>query len=95
MPLQIKTNYHFRPILAFFELTEKEQKDLTDRYENIEESAFFRYKNYVYDLSDFTKPYQYSPFAAFSGYLSETLFSGILIRLSPCASAVQVFYFFS
>jgi len=91
MSLQIKTNYHFRPILSFFDLEETEQKDLADRYE----SSFFRYKRQVYDLEEFTRYENFLPFINPDGHISDTYFSGLFIRFSPCGSAVQVFQFFS
>lgn len=95
MILQIKTNYHFRPILSFFDLEEKEQKELIDKYENIEESSFFRYKRQVYALEAFMKYDGFLPFINPDGYTSDTYFSGLFIRFSPCGSAVQVFQVFS
>lgn len=95
MTLQIKTNYHFRPLLSFFGLKEKEQKELAGRHESIEESSFFRYKHRVYDLEEFMKYDDFLPFINPDGCLSYTYSSGLFIRFSPCGNAVQVFSFFS
>jgi hypothetical protein len=79
--LKIRSNYHARPLVNGFELTEKEKQDF-GYLENIDEGIFFRFKGQVYDLNEFMAVDKNSPFPAFwHGYSSDTFFSGILIHL--------------
>jgi hypothetical protein len=79
--IDIRSNYHTRPLINGFELTEKEKAGF-DYLENIEDNLFFRFKGQVYDLNEFMAVDKNSPFPAFwHGYSSDTFFSGILIHL--------------
>ena len=53
--MKIITNNHYRPVLSWHELTTKEQDELKDSYDTIEESTFFRFKDWCYDLNDFLR----------------------------------------
>jgi len=98
--LTIKTNNHFRPILHGFELTEKERKeyDWMDWSEegDAHSDNFFRYKGWCYYLGDFMKTGTHSPFPEkWHGYLNDSFFSGILVRLSDDGEGVVVGTYYS
>lgn len=82
---QIITNGHRRSILYGFELTEEERKefDWLDNCDTLswDDAEFFRYKGWVYCLSDIMRVDKHSPFYPnWDGYVSEAFFSGILVR---------------
>ena len=62
----------------------------------------FTYKGRVYFLSEFmnihNKIHQPNPpewMLEFDGYMSDSFFSGILIKLSPCGEGIKVFTYIS
>lgn len=78
-------------IINFHELTENEKSSLCD-YEGYEDSSFFRYRENVYDLSDFMKIGHSlnDPMKDFDGYRGDSFFSGLVIKLSPCGEGASV-----
>lgn len=88
--MKITTNNFYRPIICWNELTESEQSEFADLYDDIEESSFFRYRGQVYDLSDFLTVNGHcmngqkkdSYLEEWDGYKNETFFSSILVKFS-------------
>ncbi len=87
--LTVKTNHVPRPVIYWYELTETEQKefDYLDSDEKRDSASFFRYKGYVYDLGEFSyidhclhMPQCFSDLKNWQGYLSDSYFSGIVIK---------------
>jgi len=77
--MKIKSNYQPRDLLYWNELTEKEKAEFN--FSGKETSSYFRYKGNVYCLGDIMRIGESSPFPEYwEGYLSESFFSGILIR---------------
>jgi hypothetical protein len=85
--LTIVTNNIPRDVLDGSELTDAERAEFDyldwPAIERGEDSAsFFRYKGQVYDLGEFDRwsgP-EDSPLAAWHGFVSDTYFSGVLVR---------------
>jgi len=90
--MTIKTDHCYRPLLNWFELTEKEQSELRDNYDSIEDSMFFRYKKQIYDISDFMSS---SHFKGWDAYYSDSFFSGLVIRVSDCGDGLKVGTYYS
>tara|TARA_R110002020_G_scaffold6149_1_gene25747 strand:+ start:1937 stop:2293 length:357 start_codon:yes stop_codon:yes gene_type:complete len=92
--MNITTNHHYRPILHWFELTDKEQNEYRDTYDDVEDSSFFRYRNWCYDLNDFIRPAYFSNerqmMNKWEGMKSETFFSAVLVAFSDDNEAVKV-----
>jgi len=95
--MKIITNNHFKEILSFFDLTEKEQNEIKDNYDTIEESSFFRYRGQVYDLNEFMRVNdslngqgQDHVLYGWDGYHNESFFSSVLVKYSSCTDAVKV-----
>tara|TARA_R100001086_G_C11747349_1_gene234283 strand:+ start:195 stop:479 length:285 start_codon:yes stop_codon:yes gene_type:complete len=89
--MKITTNHHYRTILSFFDLTKKEQNEIKDNYDTIEESSFFRYRGLVYDLSEFMSNYDNTPFCnEWDGYHNDSFFSAVLVKFSDNNEAVKV-----
>ncbi len=57
----------------------------------------FRYKGELYFLEEFMRIQEYFPawMHEFHGHMNDTFFSGLLIKLSDCGDAVQVYRFYS
>jgi len=80
--LRIFCNNIPRPIVYGYELSEKEREEF-DYYdsEELDYAMFFRYKGEVYDMGEFMRMPKYNPFpSVWAGYMSDSYFSGILIR---------------
>lgn len=85
--MKITTNNQFRPVLYWNDLNESEQKEYKDVYDTVEESSFFRYRNWTYDLNDFLYA---KDLDKWDGYKNETFFSSVLVKLSNCGDSVRV-----
>jgi len=92
--MKITTNNHYRMILSFFDLTEKEQSEIKDNYDTIEESSFFRYRGLVYDLNEFMRVQYGTAFNKvindWDGYHTDSFFSAVLVKYSSCNDGVKV-----
>jgi len=95
--MKIKTNHNYRPCLYWHDLTDAEQKEHADAYDDVQESTFFRYKGWVYDLSDFLcvnnvlhgRGQDHELFG-WDGYHNDSFFSSVLVKYSDCGDAVKV-----
>jgi hypothetical protein len=92
--MDIKSNYRYRNLLDWEELSVKEKKEFshTDR----ELDTYVRYKKQIYLLNDFTAIVNNSPFDSikWNGYISDSFFSGVLIKLSNDSnSAILATYY--
>lgn len=81
---KIKTNWQPRNVIYWHELTDKEKEEFNylDSEDEQESAAFFRYKGWTYDLGEFMRigPTRLTGWEKFDGYLSDSFFSGILVR---------------
>lgn len=100
MALEIKTNNVPRPVIDAFELTEEEQKD----FDYLDWTAikagefnpqFFRYKGQLYDLGEFMLCPSTDWFKGWSGYYSDSAFSGILVKYRNDFQDVIIGQYFS
>jgi hypothetical protein len=86
--MKIITNHKPHPILYWDQLSPKEKKEFT--FSNKEESEYFRYRGNIYTLGDFmrcTGPFEGKNY---DGYLSDSFFSGILIKYTETNSGQAV-----
>ena len=89
--MNIKTNNVPRPILYGYELTEKEKAEF-DYLDDVDNAQFFRFKGLLYDIGEFSRIISQGSnrchptesdnpdFAGWNGYLSDSFFSGVLIK---------------
>ena len=85
--MNIRTNNHVRPLLGFYDLSEKERTEVGSAYD-IVGAQFVRYREWVYAMDDFvgtTAP----EFEGWHGVYPESYFSGVLVRLSDDGETVQ------
>jgi len=63
---------------------------------DIDSGLFFRYRGNVYDIGEFMRcESKDSPLASWHGYSSDSMFSGVLIRLVDNGESVIVARFYS
>ena len=97
--LIITTDHKFRDFLYGSELTDKEREDF--EYidpEEIGSRDFFRYRGHIYDPGDFLRTGQseWCPFKdKWDGYISDSYFSGVLIKYSEDGEQYQVGTYYS
>lgn len=86
--MRITTNNNRRPVINAWELTETERKEFDyidwKRVESGENSAggFIRYQGTLYDLGEFQRTSEMRDFSAsgWHGYLSDSFFSGLVVK---------------
>ena len=94
--MEIKTNHHYRPLLSWHELTDAEQAEHEDDYDDVQESTFFRYCNWIYDMNDFLRvndshlPSAEHWLYGWDGYKNDSFFSSVVIKYSDCGDAVKI-----
>lgn len=95
--MTIITNNVPRQTIDAWELSEKERKEFDyidwEKIEKGEDSAtFVRYKGELYDLGDFmsVNDVHTGVFNDWHGYISDTFFSGILLKWVPDSDWEQV-----
>lgn len=100
--LTIVTNNVPRDVLDASELTASERAEFEyldwGALEAGEDSAsFFRYRGEVYDLGEFQvwNGPQFSPLAAWDGHISDSFFSGVLVRYVDDCERIIVGRFYS
>ena len=80
--LKVYTNHHRHPIIYYWELTKEEKDDFDWVEDGDNDHTFFRYRGNTYCLSDFMQITPQAPkeFQSWHGYISDSFFSGILIK---------------
>ena len=95
----IKTNNQQRDLLYLEDFTEKEQQVIRSEYDWMEPDiecnfGFFKYRGNIYHLQDFLRaPDSFKK--DWDGYISETYFSGVVIKLADDNDHVVVGRWFS
>ena len=92
--MKIITNNHYSPILYWHDLTEAEQREHADDYDDVQDSTFFRYRGQVYDLGEFMTKTRYNnldpELHGWDGYHNDSFFSAVLVKYSDCGDAVKI-----
>ena len=91
---QIFGNNHNVPIVYGFELSDKERKDF-DYLDNVDDGTFFKYKNNVYDLGEFTRTAGSGLESIADGISHDTYFSGILVKFTDDSDFIRVYTYFA
>lgn len=102
MATEIRTNHVPRFLLELHDLTNKERTELfgdmstDDIYEQYGSFSGFRFKRNVYNLDDFMRvPANAESLKGWDGYLGESYFSAVLIKLCNDNESVIVGQMFS
>lgn len=82
--MKIATNNIPRNVIYGFDLTEKQREEF-DYLDDVESGQFFAYKGQIYDLGEFmhvdaNREPCLSPLSGWSGYASESFFSGMVVK---------------
>jgi len=92
----IKTNNQWRQLSYRSEVPEnilKSEFDYQDENEVFD--GFFKYKGFWYHLDQFMRLDNNSPFGGqWDGYLNDSAFSGVLVKLSDDGDSVKVATFY-
>lgn len=91
--IHLTTNHHWRDIIHGYDLTAKERREF-DYYEDGDEldcAMFIRYRNEVYDLSEFMPTSRLpAPLSDWHGHRCDSFSSGIAIRFDDACDQVQI-----
>ena len=92
MSVKIITNNQPRPLLDWVNLTEREQKEISDLLPSDmwDSNLYFRYKQQVYPLSEILAVGRNPSLAQWDGYSPDTYFSGIVTKLVPEMDSIIV-----
>ena len=94
--LTIKTNRHWHNYLYGYELTEEEAKEFDYIGEDdFPSHDFARYQGVIYDVQEFMSSGRIPEFKDWDGYLSDSFFSGVLIKLSDDGEQYQIGMYYS
>jgi len=77
--MEIVTNKRPRLLLDFDQLTEREQRDFD--HDDAETGSYVRYKGKIYSLDEFAVAPENLRKRGWDGVVSDSHFSGVLIRL--------------
>jgi hypothetical protein len=96
--MKIITNHKFREFLFGCEIADKKVRDEFDWMsdEDFKEASFIRYRKNWYALSEFlcVQNEATGDFAGWDGYMSDTFYSGVLIKFSSDNEFVKVATFY-
>ena len=99
---KIISNHHWRLLKYYHDFTEEEKEEIDSDYdwmdqEERETSDWIVYRDRVYNIADFMSIHNrvYNPVIqdwqqGWDGYLSDSFFSAILIKLSDCGDMYKI-----
>lgn len=90
--IKIMTNNKPRQLIYGYELTDKQKQDF-DYIEDIDSHDFVKYKNNIYDLSEFMRVENNSSLNDWHGYSSDSFFSGTLIKYIDSDTVIMGWYY--
>lgn len=96
--MKITTNNQPRPVIYGFELSDKEKQEF-EYIDDVDSAQFFRYKGAVYDLNEFQRVTDTMEnchgFNGWQGFLSDSYFSGIVLKYTEDYESVIIGRFYS
>ena len=101
MTFTVVTNNQPRKLMSLFEFNSKDQVKIREKFDWMDEIedtySFFKYKEEVMHLSEFNNTNSSCPteLSGWDGYLTDTYFSGLIVRLVNDNEEVIVGSFFS
>ena len=90
--IKIMTNNVPRQLIYGYELTDKQKQDF-DYIEDIDCHDFVKYKNNIYDLSEFMRIETIDSLKDWHGYSSDSFFSGTLIKYIDSDTVIMGWYY--
>ena len=100
MAVTIKTDGKWRNLLYGYELPKKQRKEFSyiKSQQEFDTTNFAKYRGNYYDVSDFSHigdRMGYGEFKSWHGIVSDTYFSGIVIKLSSDGERYKIGRFYS
>lgn len=89
--IKIMTNNKPRQLIYGYELTDKQKQDF-DYIDGIDSHDFVKYKNNIYDLSEFMRAENNDSLKGWDGYSSDSYFSGTLVRYIDSDTVIMGWY---
>ena len=90
--IKIITNNKPRQLIYGYELTDKQKQDF-DYIEDIDSHDFVKYKNNIYDLSEFMRVETIDSLKDWHGYSSDSYFSGTLVKYIDSDTVIMGRYY--
>ena len=90
--IKIMTNNKPRQLIYGYELTDKQKQDF-DYIEDIDSHDFVKYKNNIYDLSEFMRVENNDSLKGWEGYSSDSYFSGTLVKYIDSDTVIMGWYY--
>ena len=94
--MKIKTDHKWRPFKYRHEVPPKVLANQFN-YQNTDDATdgFIHYRKRWYHLDEFTRVSNNAPFKGWDRYLSDSFFSGVLLRVSPDGEQYMVGTYYS
>ena len=89
--IKIITNNKPRQLIYGYELTDKQKQDF-DYIEDIDSHDFVKYKNNIYDLSEFMRIETIDSLKDWHSYSSDSSFSGTLVKYLDSDTVIMGWY---
>ena len=90
--IKIITNNKPRQLIYGYELTDKQKQDF-DYITDIDSHDFVKYKNNIYDLSEFMSIESIDSLKGWHGYSSDSYFSGTLVKYIDNDTVIMGWYY--
>ena len=90
--IKIMTNNKPRQLIYGYELSDKQKQDF-DYVEDIDSHDFVKYKNNIYDLSEFMRIENNDNLKDWHGYSSDSYFSGTLVKYVDDDTVIMGWYY--
>lgn len=90
--IKIMTNNKPRQLIYGYELTDKQKQDF-DYIDDIDSHNFVKYKNNIYDLSEFMRIENNDSLKDWHGYSSDSFFSGTLVKYVDDDTVIMGWYY--
>lgn len=90
--IKIITNNKPRQLIYGYELTDKQKQDF-DYIDDIDCHDFVKYKNNIYDLSEFMRIENNDNLKDWHGYSSDSYFSGTLVKYIDEDTVIMGWYY--
>ena len=92
--MKIITNNKPRQLICGYQLSDKQKQDF-DYIEDIDSHDFVKYKNNIYDLSEFLRIENNDKLNGWHGYSSDSYFSGTLVKYADDMESVIMGWYYS
>lgn len=90
--IKITTNNKPRQLIYGYELTDKQKQDF-DYIEDIDSHDFVKYKNNIYDLSEFMRVENNDNLKDWDGYSGGSYFHGTLVKYTDEDTVIMGWYY--